>query len=516
MRLTKKIILSITLYVVLSLAIFLGISFAEPGIKITTPPNDSTVNPGQEITVTIESVDGFVVQEGIANIAGSEHNERITSLPWSFTDKIPLKAIGEAYVSVLSRDASGNIAVDDITLKVAQTASLISFDFGDYTHFYFTTDWDGNPKAEDKDYIRVKGVYSDGITRKIPREDLNFASSDSSIVSVDSQGNIKPNKLGEVTITVSKGNISGTAKVSVKKPTGIRPLETIPPTIQINIQPSANQADWHNSYLTIILTAQDNEGGSGIREIDYSILGTRDMQDKYVESAEANIFFDKEGSYELVYAAIDKEGNYGQTNRHKLNLDKTPSEVIITTPENKAEYLLNGQVIASWSATDLLSGVKSATGTTASGSAINTATAGTKTFSVVAVDNADNKTEAQHTYYVRYLYSGVLPPINQDGSSIFKLGRVIPVKFQLKDNVGNYISTAVAKIYLSKVSDNVAGTEIEAESPGEANTGNLFRYDTTDNQYIFNLGTKNLSNGTWQIKISLDDVSSKYVTISLK
>lgn len=37
---------------------------------------------------------------------------------------------------------------------------------------------------------------------------------------------------------------------------------------------------------------------------------------------------------------------------------------------------------------------------------------------------------------------------------------------------------------------------------------------TTDNQYIFNLGTSSLSEGTWQIRIEFDDGSSKYVNVS--
>jgi hypothetical protein len=44
----------------------------------------------------------------------------------------------------------------------------------------------------------------------------------------------------------------------------------------------------------------------------------------------------------------------------------------------------------------------------------------------------------------------------------------------------------------------------------------LFRYDSTSNQYIFNLGTKSLSRGTWQIKVVLDDGTTKTVLISLR
>jgi hypothetical protein len=150
------------------------------------------------------------------------------------------------------------------------------------------------------------------------------------------------------------------------------------------------------------------------------------------------------------------------------------------------------------------------------GGAIDTSSVGSESFTVSAVDNAGNQVTQSATYYVRYNYGGILPPINPDGSSIFKLGRTVPVKFQLKDYTGNYISTAVARIYLVKISDNVIGSEIEPESTSEATIGNLFRYDNTDNQYIFNLGTKGLSIGSWKIRIALDDGTSYYVVISLR
>lgn len=92
----------------------------------------------------------------------------------------------------------------------------------------------------------------------------------------------------------------------------------------------------------------------------------------------------------------------------------------------------------------------------------------------------------------------------------------MPVKFQLTDINGNFVSTAIADIYLKKISNGVIGTEIEASSTSAASTGNQFRYDGESNQYIFNLGTKDLSVGTWQIRIAIDDGTSKYATISLR
>ena len=74
----------------LCITVFATASFAAPGIKITKPINGSTVTPGQEITITIEAVDGFVIKQGIANIARSPLSVNITSLPFTFTDKIPV------------------------------------------------------------------------------------------------------------------------------------------------------------------------------------------------------------------------------------------------------------------------------------------------------------------------------------------------------------------------------------------------------------------------------------------
>ena len=104
-----------------------------------------------------------------------------------------------------------------------------------------------------------------------------------------------------------------------------------------------------------------------------------------------------------------------------------------------------------------------------------------------------------------YTFSGVLPPINADGTSVFKQGRTIPVKFQLFDHEcvpGNY---ACAKIEVAKVSDDVVGDFVEVTSTSEADTGDMFRYDPLAEQYIFNLSTKDLEKGTYILRITMGD-----------
>lgn len=168
------------------------------------------------------------------------------------------------------------------------------------------------------------------------------------------------------------------------------------------------------------------------------------------------------------------------------------------------------------------------TPTTASG-------VGTYTYSATAKDVAGRTTTETRTYKSFYgsAFAGVQQPINGgttadlgDDNSRFKLGSTVPVKFKLMCGT-TPITNAVAKLNV-KVADNNPdpGTE-EAVSTSAATTGNLFRYDATAGQYIFNLSTKAgytnpngttvtfTSSGTYTLSILLDDGSYRSVNIQL-
>ena len=73
-------------------------------------------------------------------------------------------------------------------------------------------------------------------------------------------------------------------------------------------------------------------------------------------------------------------------------------------------------------------------------------------------------------------------------------------------------------IAINKITDAVLGTEdeLDVESSGSANTGNMFRYDETDGRYIFNLSTKGFTAGTYRVYAIPDDGNSYSVMFSLK
>ena len=104
-------------------------------------------------------------------------------------------------------------------------------------------------------------------------------------------------------------------------------------------------------------------------------------------------------------------------------------------------------------------------------------------------------------------FGGFLSPIKADGSSSFKKGNPVPVKFQLKTPGGDFITTAQARLYLKQGS----GPEIEANSLPKSTTGNLFRYDEKANYYIFNLDTTMLAKVPCQLMVDLGDGTARKV-----
>src|SRR5262249_52385807 len=126
---------------------------------------------------------------------------------------------------------------------------------------------------------------------------------------------------------------------------------------------------------------------------------------------------------------------------------------------------------------------------------------GTTTVTATAMDAAGNiATCPSIAVSVVYAWSGVLPPINADGSSVFKLGSTVPVIFQLT-GPSACVTTLAATLSCAKVSSGVAGPVNKAGSTSAATTGNLFRCDPKSRQYIFNWGTKGLAAGTYQLQI---------------
>lgn len=148
---------------------------------------------------------------------------------------------------------------------------------------------------------------------------------------------------------------------------------------------------------------------------------------------------------------------------------------------------------------------------------------GTTTVNCSASDSRNNTSQKSFKVNVTYSWGGVLQPINggttlgdyTDDTSSFRLGGTVPVKLKLSEDSAG-ITDATAKLVYAKISNNVVGTDADAETTAAATTGNLFRYDATSDEYIFNWGTKGLTTGTYQLRIDLLDGTTNTVRVSLR
>lgn len=117
-----------------------------------------------------------------------------------------------------------------------------------------------------------------------------------------------------------------------------------------------------------------------------------------------------------------------------------------------------------------------------------------------------------------YVFAGFQPPFNSEGSNVFRTGSALPVKVVINDCSGLAVPTATVAIAVHKIADENVGIELEldAESPGAASSGGLFRYDAAAGQYVFNLSTKGYTAGTYKVYAKPDDGKSYSVSFSLK
>jgi hypothetical protein len=94
---------------------------------------------------------------------------------------------------------------------------------------------------------------------------------------------------------------------------------------------------WAKEDVKVSLSAQDNEGGSGVRDIRYSATGADAISQQTVSAANlpATFTIDAEGTTTISYFATDNTGNQESPAKTlTVKLDKTPPKVDTVSPVN--------------------------------------------------------------------------------------------------------------------------------------------------------------------------------------
>ncbi len=261
-----------------------------------------------------------------------------------------------------------------------------------------------------------------------------------------------------------------------------------------------------------------------IKNDDFTVFDADNIPINSREIHDYTIDWDKMSRCEMgaVTLGIDFEGDgiFDRIIKNDCRLyDIEPPQISISPLQS--EYLLNSQLQIQFSAIDNVSGIASIIATLNGLEIRNNQTvvlnkSGINTLRVVAIDNEGNEAILEKTFNVLYNFGGFLPPIKNDGTGIYNNGRTLPVKFQLKDTNGNFVSTAVAHFYIAKITNGIIGIDEIPSSTSAADADNIFRYDYIQNQYVYNLDTATLNSGKWQFKTILDSGQVIVVIISIK
>ena len=167
-------------------------------------------------------------------------------------------------------------------------------------------------------------------------------------------------------------------------------------------------------------------------------------------------------------------------------------------------------------ATDAVDGARPVTCAPASGSIF---APGKTTVACTASDTHGAASTATFTIWVQVQTATdgtfFLKPIRPDGSSVFRVGRPVPVKFQLVGASAG-ITNLVARLAVTTVSSTVRGTVEETSDETVDDTDFVFKYRSAQKVYAYRWKTRDQAQGTYRLRVDLGDGVVHQVDVSLK
>jgi len=224
------------------------------------------------------------------------------------------------------------------------------------------------------------------------------------------------------------------------------------------------------------------------------------------------------GSFSFVRQMANASGGVSVPTNHAPLANAGPDQTVAVCNQVSASVILDGSGSSDADGNPLTYAWTGPFGTAAGVNPTVTVPLGTNTVTLNVSDGQASSTDTAAisvTEDTLNNFDGFLPPINNDGSSKFKLGRVIPIKFKLTDCSGGEVSTAVATLAVYKILDSSTGTVevVTVEAAGNSNEDNLFRF--SDGNYIYNLDTSTYTEGTYRLEAHIDDNTTHTVNVSM-
>lgn len=180
----------------------------EDGLAITSPVDGQIVVGGNSITVTVESVTPF--EAGRVMLLSEFNVSVLEQSPFEFELIVPDDHVGALSLSAIGEDAFGNFGTTESVVAIAEApATLMGISISPDEVFLNGFD--------DRRNLQVTGQYDDEIARDIsdPSTGTVYTSADPAIVSVTSDGVLRPRSDGVTTIIASNGSLQSSISVEV-------------------------------------------------------------------------------------------------------------------------------------------------------------------------------------------------------------------------------------------------------------------------------------------------------------
>jgi RHS repeat-associated protein/uncharacterized repeat protein (TIGR01451 family) len=131
-------------------------------------------------------------------------------------------------------------------------------------------------------------------------------------------------------------------------------IDRVPPTTAAVLSPPANAAGWHKGDVVVLLSAADNTGGRGVRDLTFDASGAQTLAPATVAGSTAFLTVSAEGVTSVSYFATDNAGNVEAVNTLRVHIDRTAPSVSCGQPE---EAWHTSDVFVPCSGSDGLSGL---------------------------------------------------------------------------------------------------------------------------------------------------------------
>lgn len=163
---------------------------------------------------------------------------------------------------------------------------------------------------------------------------------------------------GTYTLMVSLQDINNFSSKTVTATISMVIADLIPPVTAVTLSPQPNAAGWNNANVVVSLASDDNAGGSGVKQISYSVAGAQMVPSTIVDGGAASVLIATEGVSIITFSAMDNAGNVEAPKTLTVKLDKTPPTIAGTrAPGPNANGWNNAPVTVSFQCADSGSGL---------------------------------------------------------------------------------------------------------------------------------------------------------------